>query len=265
MKNVRWGIVFVLTLFHVGAVSALFYASWKMLLLALVMWSISGCLGICIGYHRLLTHRSFKTRREIEYFLTLCGALGLHGGADQWIRTHFEHHTDTDGITDPHSPRHGIFWSYIGWKIFTNPNRREPKYLSKSVKRLRADPIHVWLNRFFWIPSIILIIGFYYVWGVGGVLWGVCVPVVGGWHPTWLVNLVCHRWGYRWSNAKDDARNNPWLGPIAWGENWHGNHHDQQSSARHGFKWYEIDPAWYVIWAMRFVGIVWAVVLPKLR
>ncbi len=264
MKRVNWGIAFALTLFHAGALAAAFFFSWKMLGLTLVMWVVSG-LGICIGYHRGLAHRSFRTSKLVEYFLTFCGGLALHGGSVRWLRTHLAHHADTDGETDPHAPRHGYFWSYIGWKLLKYPNRQDPGRSWKNVDRLLRDRVHVCLNKLFWVPSVIFGILFFGQWGISGVLWGVCVPVVLGWHPTWLVNLVCHKWGYKRFNTNDDSRNNPWLVPITFGECWHHNHHAQPGSARHGFRWYEIDAAWYVIWAMRFIGIVWAVILPKLR
>ena len=260
-KQIHWGILFVLIAFHAGALAAPFFFSWEMLGLALGKWVIAG-LGICIGYHRLLAHRSFRTSRLVEYFLTFCGTLALHGGAVAWLRSHLPHHADTEGLTDPHSPRHGYFWSYIGWKIYKNPNLEKTRTW-KNIERLRRDPIHIWLNRLFWVPTVCEGLLYYYLWGVPGMLWGVFVPGVFCWRPTWLVNLVGHKLAYRRFETNDDSRNNAWIAPLRFGEGFHHNHHYKPNSARHGFRWYEIDPSWYVIRTLQFFGMVWGVITPR--
>ena len=98
--------------FHIGAVAALFFFTWKALLVAIVLWWISGSLGIGMGYHRLLTHRSYRTPKWVEYLLTFCGTLTLEGGPIFWVATHRIHHQFTDQEGDPHSPRDGKWWSH---------------------------------------------------------------------------------------------------------------------------------------------------------
>jgi len=106
---------FFMVLFHIGAVAALFMFSWKALTLALVLWWVAGSLGIGIGYHRLLTHRSYRTPKWVEYVLTICGTLALEGGPMFWVAVHRLHHQNTDQESDPHSPRDGGLWAHMGW------------------------------------------------------------------------------------------------------------------------------------------------------
>ena len=101
--------------FHIGAIAALFFFTWKALALAVVLWWVAGSLGIGMGYHRLLTHRGYKTPKWMEYFLTICGTLALEGGPIAWVATHRVHHQNTDKEGDPHSPRDGGLWAHMGW------------------------------------------------------------------------------------------------------------------------------------------------------
>src|SRR4029077_13080472 len=104
-RPVNWTTTFFIGAFHVGAVVALFFFTWKALALALVLWWVAGSLGIGMGYHRLLTHRSYKTPKWVEYVLTVCGTLALEGGPIFWVAVHRLHHQNTDHEGDPHSPR----------------------------------------------------------------------------------------------------------------------------------------------------------------
>src|ERR1043165_4234514 len=102
-------------LFHLGAVAALFMFDWKALVVAIALWWISASLGVGMGFHRLLTHRGYKTPKLVEYFLTVCGTLALEGGPIYWVVTHRIHHAHADAPGDPHTPRDGGWWSHIGW------------------------------------------------------------------------------------------------------------------------------------------------------
>jgi fatty-acid desaturase len=114
-QPIVWITTLVMVAFHIGALVALFLFSWKALLLALVLWWVAGSLGIEMGYHRLLTHRGYKTAKWVEYFLTICGTLALEGGPIFWVATHRMHHQNTDKEGDPHSPRDGGLWAHMGW------------------------------------------------------------------------------------------------------------------------------------------------------
>ena len=114
-QPIIWFTTFFMVLFHAGALAALFVFSWKALVLALLLWWVAGSLGIGMGYHRLLTHRGYKTPKWIEYVLAVCGTLALEGGPLLWVATHRMHHQNTDKEGDPHSPHDGGFWAHMGW------------------------------------------------------------------------------------------------------------------------------------------------------
>src|SRR5580700_9275918 len=116
-QPINWTTSFFMFAFHIGAIAALFFFTWKALALAVVLWWISGGLGIGMGYHRLLTHRGYKTPKWVEYFLTACGTLALEGGPIAWVATHRVHHQNTDKEGDPHSPRDGGLWAHMGWIV----------------------------------------------------------------------------------------------------------------------------------------------------
>src|ERR1039458_7488114 len=122
---------FILVLLHVGAVAALFMFSWKALAVAAVLYYIAIGLGISMGYHRLLTHRSYKVPVWLEYFFALCGTLTLEGGPIFWVATHRVHHQFSDQPGDPHSPRDGAFWSHMGWILFGETNHNNTRMMSR--------------------------------------------------------------------------------------------------------------------------------------
>ncbi len=117
-SKLSWSTAFFMTLFHIGAVWALFQFTWSGLAVFLVTYYISLSLGIGMSYHRLLTHRSYKTPKAVEYFLTICATLALEGGPLFWVATHRKHHQHSDTDHDPHTPQHGGFWAHMGWILF---------------------------------------------------------------------------------------------------------------------------------------------------
>ena len=257
--------MFFMVAFHVGAVAALFFFSWKALILALVLWWISGSWGVGMGYHRLLTHRGYKTYKPIEYFLTFCGTLALEGGPMFWVATHRVHHQNTDVDGDPHSPRDGGFWSHMGWIITGRVLHNHSSALNPYVPDLRKDKFHVFISRWHWVPITLLGIVIFAVGGIQYVLWGIFLRTVVGLHATWLVNSATHMWGARRFATKDDSRNNWWVALITFGEGWHNNHHAHPTSARHGFAWYEFDMNWMGIATLRTLGLAWDVKMPKVE
>src|SRR5215471_18914366 len=121
-KNLNWSTFAVMLLFHLGAIPALFMFSWKVFFATLFLYWVTVGLGISIGYHRLHTHRSYKTPLWVEYFLAVCATLNLEGGPIFWVATHRIHHQKSDQPGDPHSPRDGAFWSHVGWILFGEVN-----------------------------------------------------------------------------------------------------------------------------------------------
>ena len=258
------GTAFFMAMFHIGAVVALFYFTWSALAVAIVLWWMAGSLGIGMGYHRLLTHRGYKTPIWVEYFLTLCGTLALEGGPIFWVATHRIHHQNSDKEGDPHSPRDGAWWSHMGWILAGEAMHAQINVLAPYVPELRKDRFHVWLSKFHWVPLTVLGLTLLAIGGLPWLLWGIFMRVTYGLHATWLVNSATHMWGSRRFVTTDDSRNNWWVALLTFGEGWHNNHHAHPLSARHGLAWYEIDLNWYGISFLRMLGLAKDIKLPKL-
>ncbi len=262
-NQINWLTTIVMVIFHVGAMAALFFFSWKLVLLAAVLWWISGSLGIGMGYHRLLTHRGFTTPKWMEYFLTFCGTLALEGGPIFWVATHRIHHQLTDKPGDPHSPRDGKWWSHMGWVLTGKAMHQSTTALAPYVPDLRKDPVHVWLSKYHWIPVTLLGVAVWAIFGWQAVLWGVFLRTTIGLHATWLVNSATHLWGTQRFKTEDDSTNNFLIALMTFGEGWHNNHHAHPSSARHGLKWWEVDMNWYGIQTLRVLGLAKNIKLPR--
>jgi len=265
-EAVNWTTTFFMTAFHVGAFAALFFFSWKALLLAAVLWWVSGSLGIGMAYHRLLTHRGYKTSKWVEYFLTVCGTLALEGGPISWVATHRVHHQNTDKEGDPHSPQDGGLWAHMGW-ILTGQamhNVASGEYLA-FVPDLRKDKFHVWISKWHWVPLAILGAALFAIGGWPFLLWGIFFRTVIGLHATWLVNSATHMWGSQRFLTGDTSTNSFWVAILTFGEGWHNNHHASPQSARHGLTWYEFDMNWYGIAALKALGLAWDIKLPRFK
>jgi stearoyl-CoA desaturase (delta-9 desaturase) len=254
-QSINWLVVVVFGLFHIGALASLFMFSWQALILAVVLYWVAGSLGIGMGYHRLLTHRGYRTPKPVEYFLSLCGTLAVEGGPANWVVTHRIHHRFSDQDGDPHSPRDGGWWAHMGWILVGRAQEHPPAVLRRYAPDLMRDPVQCWINRFYMWPIIFLGLGLYALGGWPFVTWGLCLRVVLGLHATWLVNSATHMWGSRRFATRDDSRNNWWVACLTFGEGWHNNHHAHPTSARHGLAWYEIDMNWWGISALRWLGL----------
>ena len=253
--GVNWRNAAILLLCHVGAVVALFYWSWQAAVVAALLAWLSLSPGIGMGYHRLLTHRGYVVPKALEYLLTVCGTLAVQDGAIDWVVTHRIHHAHTDRGGDPHSPREGRWWSHAGWLLTGNAQRHDAATLARYAPDLMRDRVHVWLNRFYYLPLVavgLLLLAF---GGFGVMLWGVCLRVTVGLHVTWLVNSATHLWGRQRFETGDDSRNSLWVALLTFGEGWHNNHHAYPTSARHGLAWYEFDPNWLGIRLLRLCGL----------
>src|SRR5678815_5054489 len=193
--KINWATLTAVTLFHIFAVVALFSFSWQNFTAAFILWWVGGSLGIGIAYHRLLTHRGFTCPKWLEYVLSVFGTLALQSGPLTWVTTHRLHHAFTETDKDPHSPRHGTYWAHIGW-IFrgTAQNQTWPTMV-RYCPDITKDRFQVALNKYYYVPIIIVAIGLYAIGGFSMVLWGVALKTVIGWHFTWLVNSATHLWG----------------------------------------------------------------------
>ena len=261
---INWITVIAMGAFHVGAVVALFFFSWKGLFLALALWWIAGSWGIGMGYHRLLTHRGYKAPKWLEYFLTICATLALEGGPIFWVATHRVHHQLTDKEGDPHSPRDGKWWSHMGWIILGKSLHQNTKVLSPYVPDLRKDKFHTFISQWHWVPITVLGLVILVVGGWQMLLWGIFLRTTFGLHSTWLVNSATHIWGSQRFVTGDDSTNSFAIAMLTFGEGWHNNHHAHPQSAKHGLAWYEIDFNWMQIWALDKLGVISNVKLPRL-
>jgi fatty-acid desaturase len=253
-SKIHWKNASIVLSFHALAVVALFYFSWSNLIVFLILNWMTASLGIGIGYHRLLTHRGFKTPKWLEYGLTMLGCLAIQDGAVKWVATHRIHHSHTETERDPHSPRQGGVWAHVGWVLLGDAQEHDAATLSRYAPDLLKDRFHVLLARYYVLPSIILGVILFAVGGWTMVLWGIFLRTVVGWHETWLVNSATHLWGTRRFETKDDSTNNALIAFFSFGEGWHNNHHAHPTSARHGLKWYELDLNWLTIKLLEKLG-----------
>lgn len=275
-KGIDWPVVIWIAIAHVIAISAPFFITWQAVVSCVVLSILTGSVGVCMGYHRCLTHGSFQTYRPVRWLLATIGGLSGEGSALTWVANHRKHHAFSDKQGDPHSPRHGNWWSHMFWFM---PNRGEKWHsdlLSRYAPDLNKDRMMVFLHKMF-LPSH-LILGFllgavgYFGTGIGlggwwnafsMIAWGVGVRMVYVLHITWFVNSATHLWGYRNYETTDDSKNLWWVGIFAFGEGWHNNHHAYQRVASQGHKWWEIDTTYWLILAMEKTGLAWDVVRLK--
>ena len=267
----NWLTAIVLVLLHLGAIAALFMFSWRNLAAAVFLYWVATGLGISLGYHRLHTHRSYKVPRFLEYFFAICGAATLEGGPIFWVATHRLHHQKSDHPGDPHTPREGAWWAHTGWILFGEALHAQTEVLARYSPDLHRDRFHIWLSKYHWLPlttSGALLFGLGWAFGgpwsgIGFLLWGVMLRVTLGLHATWLVNSATHLWGSRRFETRDDSRNSWWVALLTGGEGWHNNHHAHPVSARHGLRWYEVDPNFYGIWILSKLGLAKKIQIAK--
>ncbi len=240
------------------------------LVILLVMYLVTG-LGVTIGFHRLLTHRSFQTFKPIEYLFAILGSMSVQGPVNVWVADHRKHHAHTDKEGDPHSPHvghgegirgviGGLWHAHMGW-TFTGHGKADQRKYARDLyedrgMRLISALFPVWV-----------LLGLAIPFGLGwlatgtmtgalyGLLWGGAVRIFMVHHITWSVNSVCHFLGTRRFEVEDESTNVFWLALPSFGEAWHHNHHAFPRSAEHGLKRWELDPSAWIITGMEKVGI----------
>ena len=186
-KGVNWGTAIFLISAHLAAIAALFFFSWPALICAVVLYWVGGS-GIGMGFHRLLTHRGYRVPKPIEYFLVICGSLALEGGPIQWVTTHRINHAHTDRAGDPHTPRDGGWWAHIGWILRGTAQDHDQATLERYAPDLIKNRFYVLLDRFYYVPLIILAVLMLAFGGWSVLLWGIFLRVTLALHATWLVN-----------------------------------------------------------------------------
>jgi stearoyl-CoA desaturase (delta-9 desaturase) len=230
---------------------------WQKYVFAQDLWLLGSLylligLGVTIGYHRMLTHRSFEARPWLKGLLLILGSMAFEGSPLSWTATHIKHHAHSDNDDDPHSPLHGFWHAHMGW-LFGKNNFADP---AKYVPHLLRDPMVVTISRYtpFWM-TFSLVLPFF-IGGWTGLLWGGAVRIFLLTHTTWSVNSVCHTFGRRPFPTLDRSHNNWWVGVLGFGEGWHNNHHAFPTSAFHGLKWWQFDLSGWLIWLGERVGWV---------
>jgi stearoyl-CoA desaturase (delta-9 desaturase) len=230
-------------------------------------------IGITVGYHRLLTHRAFRTYPLLERTFAVMGSLSVQGSVLDWVADHRKHHAHTDVEGDPHSPHvghgsglRGLLYAHMGWLLETQGQADWKKYASElyedpAMRKIgRRFPLFVGLSLL--IPTVagFVLHGFTLGGALQGYIWGGLVRIFLVHHVTWSVNSVCHYFGSRRFDIEDHSTNVGWLAVLSLGESWHHNHHAFPRSAYHGLRWYEVDPSGLIIALMARLGLAWDVV-----
>jgi stearoyl-CoA desaturase (Delta-9 desaturase) len=251
------------------------WLGWNDIFVFLIMYVLTG-LGITVGFHRLLTHRSFKTTPVVKGILTALGSAAIEGPVISWVADHRKHHAFSDQPGDPHSPHvdHGVGWrgalrglahAHVGW-LFVHTQRGNRR---RYAPDLLADPVVRFVDRTFILWAIGgIAAAFGLGWLIGGdvqsgltgLLWGGAVRLLVLHHATFSINSLCHFFGRRRFATDDESRNLAWLSLVTFGEAWHNNHHAFPTSAAHGLGRREVDISAGVIRLLEKTGLAWDVV-----
>ena len=250
------------------------FVGWAQLALMVTLYLLTG-FGITVGFHRLLTHRAFKTRRWLRALFAILGSMAIEGPVLSWVANHRKHHAHADRAGDPHSPHlvegggirdafAGLYHAHLGWLLTeetADPRRYAPDLLADRSMCLIHRAFPLWAALTFAIPTAI---GFAFsgtlAGALAGLLWGGLVRVFLLHHVTFSINSVCHFLGRRRFVTGDESRNVSWLAPISFGEAWHNNHHAFPTSAFHGLRRWDLDPGRAVIVSLERLGLAWDVV-----
>jgi stearoyl-CoA desaturase (delta-9 desaturase) len=224
------------------------------------LWAASHfvrALGLTLIFHRYLAHRAFKMNRAARFVWAFIATAAMQKGPLWWAGHHVNHHRFADRDGDPHSPMvSGVYYAHIGW--FLNDTKHDKLEATNPVIRdFSKVPEIAFIEKYFFLPPLLLAIAMYAIGGFPLLIWGFCLPTMTLAHATFAINTVNHMFGSRRFETVDESRNNPLTAFFAVGEGWHNNHHRYQRAARNGFYWWEFDPTWYAIRAMKAVGLAW--------
>jgi len=249
--------------------------NWTDVVLFVVMYFFTG-LGITVGFHRLLTHRSFKTSPWMRGLFGILGSAAIEGPVISWVADHRKHHTFSDEHGDPHSPHvdhggglkgalKGLFHAHVGWIFIHTQRGNKERFAPDLIK----DPVINWVDRTFILWAIAgLLLPFFLGWIIGGtlvagltgLLWGGLVRVFVLHHFTYSINSLCHTFGKKEFETTDESRNLALIAIPTLGEAYHNSHHAFPTSATHGLRWYQVDVSSLVINGLEKAGLVWDVV-----
>ena len=260
-RRLKGGTTSFMVVIHVLATVALLprFWSWQGLVAFAVLYWMT-VLGVTLGLHRLVAHRSFEVPGGLERVLVVMGTLACQSGPIDWVALHRHHHRFSDQPNDHHDAGRGLWWSHSEWMLHDIPALKEKH---RYAGDLLSDRFYVWLDRWFLVLQIPLGLALYWYGeaagvhggGVGLVLWAIPLRLAVVYHVTWLVNSATHAFGYRNFNSPDLSRNCWWVAVLSFGEGWHNNHHAYPDSARHGLRWFEFDITWMHIRLLRRLGL----------
>ena len=221
---------------------------WPDLALLAVMYSVN-MLGVTIGYHRMVTHRSFRPHPVVKAIFLILGSMSTQAPAIVWAAVHIKHHALSDREGDPHSPLDGFFHAYMGWLFngFADPDI--------YCHHLLKDRLVVFISRTFWVWVLLSLVIPFVIGGWTGLLWGGFVRIFLVQHVSFSVNSFCHMFGKRPFETNDQSHNAWTLGLLALGDGWHNNHHAFPRSAFHGLHWWQFDLSGYLIWMLEHLGL----------
>lgn len=259
---------FVILIHAVPLALCLFFFSWAGLGLLGALYLLTG-LGVTVGYHRKLTHQSFKSPVWVDHLLAVLGLLSGEGPPIFWVAHHRKHHRFSDAEGDPHSPREGLLWAHMLWLLPRQNKLKLAALYKKWAPDLVRNPFYASLETtyLYWHGGLLLaLLAAGWIFGgwtlaVSFVAYGFFLRTLLVLHATWMVNSLSHRWGYQSYATKDESRNNALVGLLAHGEGWHNNHHHCQASVNHGHHWWEFDFSFLAIlfvallsWPLAWVG-----------
>ena len=257
---------FSLIFLHAGCLGVIWVGwSWFAIWVAVFLY-FTRMFAITAFLHRYFSHRSFKTSRPMQFLFAVAAGTAAQRGALWWAAHHRKHHKESDNETDVHSPHtHSFLWSHMGW-ITSHRNFATDYDVIKDFARF---PELVYLNRFNKVVPLLLVVSLYFLgdwtasqwpgletsgWQI--VVWGFFISTTVLFHGTQTINSLAHIYGRRRFDTTDHSKNNFWLSLITLGEGWHNNHHYYMHSTRQGFYWWEIDPTYYGLKIMSWLGLV---------
>lgn len=253
-KRIDWYLSVPFFAVHFVALIGVFLVpfSWKYVGLAVALYYVR-MFGITAGFHRYFSHKTYRLNRFWQFMMAFLAETSLQKGALWWAAHHRHHHKHSDDEHDLHSPKQdGFWWAHLGWFLsYKNANTQW-----ELVKDLSKFPELLFLEKWNWVPGVLLAIALFVLGGAPALVWGFFVSTVVCWHGTYTINSLCHVFGSRRYQTTDTSRNNFWLSLLTMGEGWHNNHHCYQSSANQGFFWWEVDFTYYILKILSWVGIV---------
>ncbi len=254
-----FGLIVMTTIIGLPVYAYFYDFSWLDWTMFITLYMITG-LGITVGYHRLISHRSFKCPKWVEAAFLIAGGMALENSALRWAGDHIRHHARCDQKEDPYNATLGFWHSHCGWIFWKDPNR-DPKYAT----RLLQDPLIMWQNKYY-LPIVLtglalpFVVGLIYNGWIGGIGCFLLAGLARAFfvlNSTFFINSICHIWGDQPHGTSNSSRDSWWISLLTFGEGYHNYHHMYQSDYRNGVRWYNFDPSKWLIWTLSKLGLAY--------